>query len=198
MENRILITDSNEPALNIYLEGLYTFYNSELSIGCFGETDGITPPDEKCTMWAHFGGKHSGACFIFDKNKLINEVEKKTRDYEKDMIVYNLDKLFLSSNNQFLNKPYKEFLKDSKSSILFKKHVDWNCEKEFRIVVFEVTFEIPILSCLQEVAFGPEMDLEIEEACIILINKHFNSEIKYGRMGYSGSGYLRPFRFFPK
>jgi hypothetical protein len=197
LQNRVDFNADTKQEYVTYWEGLCDFFNLEVSIACFGEYDGKVSPSEKWTMWAHYGEKHQGVCLVFDKTKLLFEVEKQTKDYLPNKINYNLKTLYLTYNEEILKIPYKKFLNDFGSYLLFSKHIDWSCENEFRIVVIKKQFEIDISNCLKSVLFGPEMDPKIEKECIDHLNK-FPIKVKNGKLLYCGSGYLRPFDLFPE
>ncbi|MGD0754351.1 MAG: DUF2971 domain-containing protein [Bacteroidales bacterium] len=174
---------------------LERYVNEEISFASFGVPDGIVPPDQKWTMWAHYADKHSGVCLVFDKSKLINEVKilsnttlYKEIDYKGSMWVHP------SCFEKYLTKSEQEILQAFQDPLLFTKHIDWQCENEFRIIVFQKKFEIKINNCLTRIIYGPDTCPKRQKRIETYL-KRKKLKVLDGKLIYADTSYAKPLKF---
>lgn len=83
-------------------------------------------------MWGHYAERGEGVCFVFDKEKIINEV--KNNKYKSSRILYKD-----TCNDIFYEDEYtvKDFFCNNLKSLFFTKTNDWSYEQEYRILNME-------------------------------------------------------------
>jgi hypothetical protein len=196
LKNRYSISYNIPNSLQIFMDKVFDHANKELSYASFGFEDKSIPSGEHWTMWAHYGKLHSGVCFVFDQDALLKEVSELTKGFEADQIKY--------TNNLFINpihfenridKSESSILSEFKEILLFSKHKAWLIENEYRIVVFEKDFRIPIKNCLRKVIYGPEIKNKNLSRLESLISQwNFNGIT--GKLNYALGNYAKPSKFF--
>ena len=194
LNNRYSIIQQYPEEIKKLLYRLGKYVNEEISFASFGVPDGIVPPDQKWTMWAHYADKHSGVCLVFDKSKFINEVKLlystplyKEIDYKGPMWVHP------NYFEQYLTKSEQEILQAFQNPLLFTKHIDWQCENEFRIIVFQKKFEIRINNCLTKIIFGPSINLKRQNRIETYL-KRKKLKILDEKLIYADTSYAKPLR----
>lgn len=194
--NRYNISYSVPKELDSLMYELFCYTNKELSYASFGYVSEDINPGEHWTMWAHYGKLHSGICLVFDKDALINEISNQNKNFIEGRINY--------SNNILLNpsyfehrseKSYMDIVMEFKDVLLFSKHKAWLTENEYRIVVFDKYFRVPIKNCLKKIIYGPEIKkLNISRSNNLLKKMNFTGP--YGRLEYAMGSYAKPSIFF--
>lgn len=144
-------------------------------------------------MWAQYAGSNEGVCFIFNKKKLIEAIERKVAFLKHGKVSYKkiFDKYFISSKQMeilferitkvangsltLLNmmQEDKEFLKYN----FFEKLDDWSNEHEYRMVALidkrdSPNYRLPIVgitSFLEGVVIGEKIDPSFEKTIKQLI-----------------------------
>lgn len=145
-------------------------------------------------MWAQYAKNNEGVCFIFNRKKLIKQIEKKIAftksgpvKYKKFFDSYLIsqeqmdilsDRISMVSNGSLtmLNMIQKDndFLKYN----FFEKLDDWKNEHEYRIVALidqkdKPDYRLPIngmMSFLEGIVIGERMDLAYEKTIKMLID----------------------------
>ncbi len=125
-------------------------------------------------MWAQYASDNKGVCFIFDKNKILNKVNKLNHYYMADNVIYRpvyspyiltLDELnyaYEHISNEY-NDAIKTMIADCFPYLkydFFSKLSDWSSENEFRIILTnnngENTVKLKkIKSSIEGIVFGP-------------------------------------------
>ena len=113
-------------------------------------------------LWGHYSQKGNGVCLVFDKTKIEtslknqygNKVLMKKIDYLEDFT----NAIFTEGYNQ---KQIKDYISDNIESIFFTKAIDWEYEKEYRILLntdndnelfnFNLESLIAVILCLPKV-----------------------------------------------
>jgi len=100
-------------------------------------------------MWAHYAGKHTGMCFLFDKKKLLKLVPEKLYLNGNAMLYGD----YLKTDYEFtqfgdfevVEKEYdgdvSNFVKvhcrkENSIDLFFQKDECWNTEQEYRILIY--------------------------------------------------------------
>lgn len=100
-------------------------------------------------MWAHYASDNKGVCFIFNKSKILEKVERLGYCYIADSVVYEpVYKPFVFDDYEFENlfgekssdliELLKKLIREKHKYILydyFYKLNDWRSENEFRIIL---------------------------------------------------------------
>jgi hypothetical protein len=183
-------------SLQIFMDNLFDYTNTELSYASFGSGNELIPCGEHWTMWAHYGKLHTGVCFVFDQASLLEQVSEKIHKYEAGLINYTNNLLInpVHFENR-IDKSVISILIEFKESLLFSKHKAWSSENEYRIVVFESSFKIPINNCLIKVIYGPEIENKnLSKIKSLLKSMEFAGPS--GKLGYALGGYAKPSIFF--
>lgn len=135
----------------------------------------------KPRMWAQYADNHRGVCLVFDRDRLIGNINKKIKSHEQvysDCIhymdlsssKYKPDELDDITMSDIVNERAERIEGEIFSSIqfrvpyLFRKDIDWRDENEYRIIVHnsstgeinECAIDIPCLNAIREVVFGVE------------------------------------------
>ena len=100
------------------------------------------------TMWAHYGGNHTGGCIVFDKRRLVERftsnqdfgcptmIIQDAVEYSADGFAGDLSHRGIDANSirtQGAEKAVRaHFAKHSK--IWFQKHSEWSAEAEYRFI----------------------------------------------------------------
>jgi len=111
------------------------------------------PPYYLPRMWAQYGDNHKGACLIFDKNKLINQIVEQTRDLyniSHKAVIYKDIILDMEYRYSYTDRFYKyytpdtggivdfvqNYIKNGSDLTYFSKDIDWASEKEYRFLIW--------------------------------------------------------------
>jgi len=161
-------------------------------------------------MWATYGEKHTGVCFMFDKNMLISIAEKRLKEdyfFKHKKIKYSD---FISGNaltkmwqthifdvegvSKLGYKTVQKYLKKHNSNY-FIKDVDWRDEREYRFLCWNKTIkkrddviELDIKSALVGIVLGLNCDeaeiLKTENSRKIdhIFKLSFDSDVKLLRL----------------
>ena len=128
-------------------------YHKKCKIACFSKKDkNYGPGWAKSRMWAQYGECQYGACLIFDKKGLLKKIKfEYSAFFENDVQYFKFENIYQTSS-KLLNK-INEFIKDDSLSnhklgtkvnnlikeyetlLLFTKHVDFEAETEYRIII---------------------------------------------------------------
>ncbi len=154
-------------------------------------------------MWAQYADSNEGVCFIFNKKKLIEVIERKVAFVKHGNVSYKriFDKYFISSEKMamlferitkvangsltLLNmmQDDKDFLKYN----FFEKLDDWSNEHEYRMAALidkrdSPNYQLPIggiTSFLEGVVIGEKIDPSFEKTIKLLIkDKQARCEVK--------------------
>lgn len=116
-------------------------------------------------MWGHYAERGEGVCFVFDKEKIINEV--KNNKYKSSRILYKD-----TCNDIFYEDEYtvKDFFCNNLKSLFFTKTKDWSYEQEYRILNMKNT--------------NDELFLDVKDALLAIIicnvsDEHYTTTTKY-------------------
>jgi len=106
------------------------------------------PPYYYPRMWAQYGDNHRGVCLIFNKKKLIKQIQEQTQHlyyYKCKKVTYKdfikKDMFFYQNFNEFekSNKIKENICNEINSLsdlIYFTKDIDWRDEREYRILLW--------------------------------------------------------------
>ncbi len=83
-------------------------------------------------MWGHYGDKGKGVCFIFDKNKLLDDQSSCIVLGEVDYVApdYSFSVYFRVKDEKI-----EPFTREDIDEFFFKKTCDWSYEQEYRLLV---------------------------------------------------------------
>ena len=103
------------------------------------------------TMWGHYAEGGNGACIVFNREKLLQEVSR--IDAHSDWIDYKRD---YDSALIFCTADPESEIKDHLQDIFFCKSDQWQHEQEFRIIKKNVRFieYLSIASCIEGVIYA--------------------------------------------
>jgi hypothetical protein len=142
-------------------------------------------------MWAQYGNNSKGVCFVFNKNMLINIIEKElSSDFyvfanpisyidilnenhvnEIEKLIKNRNKIF-KHPNQYKRKMLVRNIIDNIDKYFFIKDEDWEGEREFRILIINKShnndikpkkIKIPMSEALHCVVLGENFTYRNEE-----------------------------------
>lgn len=95
-------------------------------------------------MWAHYAGKGRGVCLVFDKKKLLTELNKLDKIDNNKSLRNNVKYQPLSTYYPGIiikdNENVEEYITGHRKDIFLEKSSDWSYEQEYRIVKREGTF----------------------------------------------------------
>lgn len=84
-------------------------------------------------MWGHYANSGSGVCFVFDKQKMIEQMKKVQGIICHDRVKYNLKTTTGVSENEFFeSKKSPQKLRAFCKNNFFSKTSDWKYEQEYR------------------------------------------------------------------
>lgn len=120
------------------------------------DTNGYNHP----TMWAHYAGKYSGVCLVFNKNELEKSVLEK--NYVSDSVKYEYE-LWLPriSKESYDNEPLitiDNYIKENLKNLFFNKHLHWRVEHEFRILQIGTEQFMDVSNSIVGVYIGKNFD----------------------------------------
>ena len=106
----------------------------QISLTQNGENMGFNIP----AMWGHYANNGYGACLVFDKKKLLENLHNSSLYKEK----YGPIKYLPDYNSDIYldQKDVEKFFIDHIDKLFFEKSSDWSYEQEYRIVKREGTF----------------------------------------------------------
>lgn len=101
-------------------------------------------------MWGHYAEKGEGVCFVFDKQKILEEAKK--NKCKSSRVLYQE-----TCNDIFYEDEYtvKEFFIKYLKSLFFTKTKDWSYEQEYRILNMKNT--------------NDELFLDVKDALLAII-----------------------------
>lgn len=87
-------------------------------------------------MWGHYANKGKGVCFVFDKEKLVNQLKnERKRHVIYGNVVYTDDfasTILCRTNDDDLIIPFN---REEEKYLFFRKTKDWQYEQEFRVLI---------------------------------------------------------------
>lgn len=129
-------------------------------------------------MWDQYGEQNKGVCIVFNKDKILNIIKKKL-DNNKKLYYREIEYLNLNPPKYYegeLKNIYVSDIKnteelerkifDSEESIyayLFRKHIDWSNEAEYRILIRNINnqinsdkpyIDIPCIKAIEKIILG--------------------------------------------
>jgi len=141
-------------------------YNSDV-FDCIGVLSLTTNPLSR-TMWAHYGNNSKGFCIGFDTINIF-----------KDIMPINfgkVDYICEAMNWSFLNAERENLVK-----WLYKKHIDWSSEKEYRFITSDINENNRTrkfnASAIKEILVGPNMQYEHLKNIITELKQNFDSKV---------------------
>ena len=155
-------------------------------------------------MWSQYADNNQGVCFIFNKEKLIREVEKTVSLFKKGNVQYkkitdrfNLDETTVENLYAQVTMPANGNLtlvqmmnnKEFMQYCYFQKLDDWKGEREYRIVALtgsDDTLRIMNLpSYLEGIVIGENMDQAYEKVIKLLVGQ-YEAKIEVKKICFSG------------
>ncbi len=87
-------------------------------------------------MWGHYAEKGKGVCLIFDKEKILAEVDR--REMYANFVTYSQDRDLneILYDKNIYNTP-EDFILACKNEVFFHKTIDWEYEQEFRLITID-------------------------------------------------------------
>ncbi len=179
-----IIYDNFKKSLNSEISDIL---KENIKISCFCNTENNEPYNLP-RMWEQYGDSHSGACLLFKKDKIIQKMKNKYRDFCRcDKIKYSLNTIeqYLTiqknhiKDNKIISNEYKKYIRLNKYEIFYLKNKDWQSESEFRILVEDNKCEetyIDISDCLFGIIVGYKVSNE-STIPISIIAKKYNIPI---------------------
>ncbi len=134
-------------------------------ITCFSEIN------NNLLMWSHYGKSHTGVCIGFDLVKLYESIKTK----------HLFDKLFIKVRyeTEFQAMNYFDDKVESVVNWVRTKSLDWNYEKEFRIIISNSKFNsdglyiLPIdKNCIKHIYLGSRVTVENERKIIEIVKQN--------------------------
>lgn len=135
----------------------------------------------KPRMWAQYADKHSGVCIVFDRKKLVRQLEIQfasshqvlsgavtyvdrniVRNFADQQYMINLDVLESVGRDAYANL----HLNTHYERLFFEKMNDWRDESEWRFIVFgyaDTDLYLDITSCVVGIMFGENADEKITQ-----------------------------------
>ncbi len=144
-------------------------------------------------MWAQYANNNEGVCFIFNRKKLLKQVEKKIAFTKSGSVKYKrffdnyiirtdkmeslYDKITLVANGTLTLLDMIQNDKDFLTYNFFEKLDDWKNEHEYRIIALidkkdNLDCRIPIVemsSYLEGIVIGEKMDIAYEKTIKLLV-----------------------------
>lgn len=121
---------------------------------------------QRSRMWSQYGDGHSGVCLVFSRSRIEERVQELSRQVEKyecryvkylqDFGFYPVvDKKALTSK-EGVRQCSIDYIKNN-FELLFRKHIDYRDEAEFRVVVLDPAKNVEyfdVSQCLRAVIVG--------------------------------------------
>lgn len=192
LKKRYAISYVIPDSLQIFMDNIFTYANEKLSYASFEFEHKLLPCGEHWTLWSHYGKLHTGVCLVFDQLALHNEIVEQKKEFEESKINYTNN--LLINPIHFENRTDKsEFmiLSEFKDFLLFSKHKEWISENEYRVVVFDRIFKIPIKNSLKKIIYGPEIKKRNLLRLESLLRK-MNFTGPAGKLEYAQGAYAKP------
>ena len=120
-------------------------------------------------LWAHYGARHGGVCLRFDRIKMIEQFKTQMGSRGQcfsSAVEYPLERFTAAPLGSLDIEQIREFGVDAVTSfyidkyhkeLFFTKHIDWENEREFRLVLNEPSLMpayLDIRDCLTGVILG--------------------------------------------
>ena len=113
---------SNEEFITELKKAYRKNLQQQYGVSCFSERN------DSILMWAHYADLHKGICLIFEKEKLINSVQKNYHEIKLDKVKYNRD--FIPIDIKVTPRGL-DFLRIEETYLNKLNH--WKYEKEVRL-----------------------------------------------------------------
>ena len=164
-------TSSNEYIYNHIIDAQTRGLKQDLSkrgLTCFSET--FSNP----LMWSHYTTSHSGICIGFDFKKLYTSIRKSS----------NPERLItkVEYSETFVAVDYYKYPREAILNWLKMKSIDWKYEKEVRILLYDLNFDVNGLhihsidpDCIKSIFLGAKISLENEKIIRDLVVSKFRS-----------------------
>lgn len=142
----------------------------------------------KSRMWSQYGENHYGICLVFSKDALVKDFKKAPHTqidkYESGYVRYFQEESdYPSFDSSALVKSVEDcvskYVIDNSEVFLFRKHIDYRDEAEFRVVVFDPDkkFEyLDISASLKGVIVGDRTDKRYNTHLIKRMCENLNIE----------------------
>ncbi|MEN6567177.1 MAG: DUF2971 domain-containing protein [Veillonellales bacterium] len=162
--------------------------------------------DHRPRMWAQYADNHRGICFVFNREKLINTAKTIFADKGKlfyGKVDYDIrndalrpDELTINPE-YFIKQEYEKLIDIMLSdnhyrSYLFRKHIDWKSENEYRIIFRgnnPETYEyLPIEGSLVKITLGvdfPKVYIPLIESFCKKMKIAYDKVVWYNGVPYS-------------
>lgn len=130
-------------------------------------------------MWGHYSKSHSGICIGYDFDKLVNFLNNKLSEKVMTYEVQYTSEVPKFDNIKMLDD---EYLLESTNKRFSTKHIDWQYEKEVRIIITNFArkqIEIPA-DVISEIIFGYKTSASDIKA-ITLLSDRLYPDIKLFR-----------------
>lgn len=144
-----LIATQNE-TLKMECNALFQKYFSELQavrnkygVACFT----LNTPENNMVMWAHYADNYDGFCCKFNFNNISSDIENKERidKYGYKLLKHFYKVIYTNRFKQLDTKTllsinpselyYNKYVNDYIKKSLYKKHLQWSYENEYRLVL---------------------------------------------------------------
>ncbi len=144
------------------------------------ETSSATLP----RMWAQYGINHSGCCLVFDRKAMGKVCDEKgyrfgpvvyEREIKKE--IYEIEPADLDENLNIYSEQVEKKLSEKIENILFAKTIDWEGEREVRIVSTAKADFFDIRDSLIGVIFGCNTKGSMKESIVGLLTQ---SKVRLG------------------
>jgi len=99
-------------------------------------------------MWGHYGDKGKGVCFIFNKEKLLNDLPS---DIYHDEVEYVAPDYSFHVSFNVKDDKIVPFSKEDIKEFFFKKTCDWSYEQEYRLLInteIKTRYKLPLKDSL--------------------------------------------------
>lgn len=145
-------------------------------------------------MWAQYAQNHNGVCFVLNKEKIIEKVNRERSFFEAGPVHYadiastyhikekQVDSIYNKIKNEANgNLPYLAEMKndDFLKYNFFEKSADWSNEQEYRIIIYSSTEErqkiLNIEDAVEGIVIGERMDNTHKDILRMLFEKLFKS-----------------------
>lgn len=192
IEKAIRIRQENVPISWPEIEPALLEANCDLSVSCFSERR------DSLLMWAHYGGSYSGVCIRFGFEPR-NFFSNKSGGYSFGPVTYSSRLPLVRFHEEFLDWTHiKHQVKDA----LFTKAVEWQYEREFRILLNEpLGLKAFSPDALLQITVGPrapEEEVEQLSNAIMEYNQIFQTQVDLNFAVVDGVEYQIRFTDVPK
>jgi len=134
-----LIRDKHNPASTL----LNKMRRNYCKIACF-TMNGRIKGYLKTRMWTQYGDNHKGVCFVFNKDKLVENIKNQIEVLKEGKVIYNHYKEYENITFDFneldkieIDVFCKKYLNEKIEYLLFQKEEDFKDEVEYRIIAYK-------------------------------------------------------------